>query len=76
MKKRVILIALAALVPLASCVAPYPYYRAGYYDRGYYGGAYAGYGYGYRGDNYGYGGGYYGERRYAPWADYNYGYDD
>lgn len=75
MKKRVILIALAALVPLAGCVAPYPYYRAGYYDRGYYGGAYAGYGY--RGDYYGYNrGGYYGDRRYAPWADYNFGYDD
>ncbi len=51
MKKRAILIALAALVPLAGCVAPYPYYGAyygpsygrSYYDRGYYGGG--GYGY-------------------------------
>jgi hypothetical protein len=69
MKKAVILIALAALVPLAGCVAPY-----GYYDRGYYGG---GYGPGYRGSDayYGYNQGYE-DRRYAPWADYNSYYDD
>jgi hypothetical protein len=65
MKKRFVLLALATLVPLAGCVAPYPYYGRGYYGGGY-GGAYYGY------NN----GGYYGERRYAPYADYNYGYDD
>ena len=60
--KRAILIslALAASLPLAGCVAPYPYY--GYYGPGYYGGDY--------------GDAYYGDRRYAPWADYDYGYDD
>jgi hypothetical protein len=67
MKKALILLALAALVPLAGCVAPY-----GYYDRGYYG---EGYGPGYRGDAYaGYQG--YEEHRYAPYADYNPEYDD
>jgi hypothetical protein len=65
MKKRYVLAALAVLVPLAGCVAPY-----GYYDRGYYG---EGYGPGYRGDAYGYQG--YEEHRYAPYADYNPGYD-
>jgi hypothetical protein len=72
MKKRVLLIALATLVPLAGCVAPY-----GYYDRGYYGESY---GPGYRG--YGGGDAYYSynqgyaEHRYAPWGDYNPDYDD
>jgi hypothetical protein len=79
MKKRAILIVLT-LLPLAGCVAPY-----GYYDRGYYGGGYAGsyYGGGYRGGYgggdayYGYGrGGNYETHRNAPWADYDGGYDD
>ena len=68
MKKSAILIALAALVPLAGCVAPYPYYGAyygpsyghSYYDRGYYGGG----GYGYQ------------AHRSDPWADYNPAYDN
>jgi hypothetical protein len=70
MKKRIILVTLAltALLPLAGCVAPYPYY--GYYGRGYYGGGYGDADYGYNR------GGTYGDRRYAPYADYNYGYDD
>jgi hypothetical protein len=64
MKKCVILIALATLVPLAGCVAPYPY--DGYYRDGY-GGRDYGYAQPYSG---------YEAHRYDPWADYDGGYDD